>query len=86
VRPTVIGLGFAALHRLLLPLLDGLAKLPDPQRDALGTAFGLIAGPPPNRFLVGLAAGTLARIEALTASGDRLALGLSLGLLIGDDA
>jgi DNA-binding CsgD family transcriptional regulator len=54
-----IGLGFAALHRLLLPLLDGLPKLPDPQRDALATAFGLISGPPPNRFLVGLATGAL---------------------------
>jgi len=54
-----IGLGFAALHRLLLPLLDGLPKLPDPQRDALGTAFGLVSGPPPNRFLVGLATAAL---------------------------
>jgi AAA ATPase domain len=62
-----IGPGFAALHRLLLPLLDGLPKLPDPQRDALGTAFGLISGPPPNRFLVGLATGTLLQ----QAVGDR---------------
>jgi hypothetical protein len=30
--------------------------------------------------------GVVARIEALTASGGRLALGLSLGLLVGDDA
>jgi len=54
-----IGLGFAALHRLLLPLLGGLPGLPRPQREALGTAFGLSPGPAPNRFLVGLATVTL---------------------------
>ncbi|XVV09823.1 LuxR C-terminal-related transcriptional regulator [Actinoplanes sp. CA-131856] len=30
-------------------------RLPAPQRDALATAFGLAAGTPPDRFLVGLA-------------------------------
>ena len=48
-------LAFAALHQLFLPLLDGLESLPMPQREALGTAFGLSSGPPPARFLVGLA-------------------------------
>src|ERR1700748_238408 len=48
-------LAFAALHQLCGPLLDRLGHLPDPQRDALGTAFGLIAGAAPDRFLVGLA-------------------------------
>jgi predicted ATPase len=52
-------LSFAALHQLLLPFLDGIARLPAPQRDALGTAFGRVAGPPPDRFLVGLATLTL---------------------------
>jgi DNA-binding CsgD family transcriptional regulator len=48
-------LTFAALHQLCLQLLDGLVRLPPPQRDALGTAFGMSSGPPPDRFLVGLA-------------------------------
>jgi DNA-binding CsgD family transcriptional regulator len=50
------GLAFAALHQLLLPFLAGLSGLPAPQRNALGTAFGLTAGTTsPDRFLVGLA-------------------------------
>src|SRR3954467_949488 len=48
-------LPFAGLHALCAPMLDRLAQLPGPQRDALSTAFGLSAGPPPDRFLVGLA-------------------------------
>ena len=54
-----IELGFAALHQLLVPFLGGLERLPVPQREALQLAFGLIAGLPPNRFLVGLATLTL---------------------------
>jgi hypothetical protein len=52
-------LPFAALHRLCQPLLDGLERLPAPQRAALETAFGLSAGTPPDRFLVSLAVLTL---------------------------
>jgi DNA-binding CsgD family transcriptional regulator len=48
-------LAFAGLHALCAPMLDHLGRLPGPQRDALSTAFGLSAGPPPDRFLVGLA-------------------------------
>src|SRR3954464_1049168 len=48
-------LPFAGLHALCAPLLGGLGHLPGPQREALSTAFGLSAGPPPERFLVGLA-------------------------------
>ena len=48
-------LAFAALHQLCMPVLDRLEYLPAPQRDALGTAFALTEGPPPDRFLVGLA-------------------------------
>jgi DNA-binding CsgD family transcriptional regulator len=54
-------LGFAALHRLVLPFLGGLSELPEPQREALAVAFGLTHGAPPNRFLVGLA--TMALLE-----------------------
>jgi len=54
-----MGMGFAGLHQLLVPFLDGLDELPGPQRQALGSAFGLVAGPPPDRFLVGLATLTL---------------------------
>ncbi|MFE2108894.1 AAA family ATPase [Kitasatospora sp. NPDC059463] len=48
-------LPYAGLHQLCAPFLDRLGRLPVPQRDALGTAFGLAAGVPPDRFLVGLA-------------------------------
>ena len=48
-------LPFAGLHALCAPMFDRLERLPSPQRDALSTAFGLSAGPPPDRFLVGLA-------------------------------
>jgi DNA-binding CsgD family transcriptional regulator len=48
-------LPFAGVHQLCAPLLEGLTRLPTPQREALGTAFGLSAGPRPDRFLVGLA-------------------------------
>ena len=45
-------LPFAALYQLCTPFLNGVERLPGPQRDALGTAFGLTSGPPPDRFLV----------------------------------
>jgi len=49
-------LAFAGLHQLCVPMLDRLEGLPVPQREALQTAFGISVGPPPDRFLVGLAA------------------------------
>ena len=55
---TEMELAFATVHQLCAPLLgglDGLDGLPEPQREALRTAFGMSAGPPPDRFLVGLA-------------------------------
>jgi DNA-binding CsgD family transcriptional regulator len=52
-------LAYGGLHQLCAPMLDRLDQLPAPQRDALGTVFGLQAGEPPDRFLVGLATLTL---------------------------
>ena len=48
-------LAFAGLHQLCAPMLDHLEAIPVPQQDALRTAFGISRGPPPDRFLVGLA-------------------------------
>ena len=48
-------LAFAGLHQLCAPFLDRIDRLPDPQRDALQTAFGMRDGKPPDRFLIGLA-------------------------------
>jgi DNA-binding CsgD family transcriptional regulator len=52
-------LGFAALHRMLVPFLDRVGLLPAPQREALDSAFGLTAGPPADRFLVSMSVLTL---------------------------
>jgi DNA-binding CsgD family transcriptional regulator len=48
-------LAYAGLHQLCAPALGLRERLPGPQRDALETAFGLSAKPPPDRFVVGLA-------------------------------
>jgi len=48
-------LAFAGLHQLCAPMLSRAEHLPGPQRDALQIAFGIAAGPQPDRFLVGLA-------------------------------
>jgi DNA-binding CsgD family transcriptional regulator len=48
-------LGYAALHRLVRPYLRRLEHLPEPQRDALQSAFGLTSLAPADRFMVGLA-------------------------------
>jgi AAA ATPase domain len=52
---TEMELAFAGLHQLCAPMLDHARHLPSPQCDALQTAFGITSGPPPDRFLVGLA-------------------------------
>jgi DNA-binding CsgD family transcriptional regulator len=52
---TEMELAFAGLHQLCAPMLGRAEHLPAPQRDALRIAFGQAVGPPPDRFLVGLA-------------------------------
>ena len=61
-------LGYAALHRLLLGFPGLVERLPTPQRYALQSTFGLVAGPPPDRFLVALGVLTLLA-EAAPADG-----------------
>jgi hypothetical protein len=47
-------LAYASLHQLCAPVLSRLGRLPGPQREALKIVFGVAAGAPPDRFLVGL--------------------------------
>jgi DNA-binding CsgD family transcriptional regulator len=63
-----LDLSFSGLHQLLMPFLGGLHELPAPQRAALQSALGLVAGPPPDRFLVGLATLTLLTGAAASTS------------------
>lgn len=48
-------LPFAALHQLCGPLLGEVETVPAHQEEALRVALGIAAGPPPDRFVVGLA-------------------------------
>ena len=52
-------LAYAGVHQLCAPIMDYRERLPDPQRRALETAFGLSTNPAPDRFIVGLAVLTL---------------------------
>lgn len=52
-------LAWASLHQLCAPFIGAVDNLPTPQRNALQVAFGITAGDPPDRFLVGLAVLTL---------------------------
>ena len=65
-------MAFAGLHQLCAPFLDRLGRLPDPQRDALETAFSLRNGEAPDRFAVGLAA--LSLLSELAGDGALLCL------------
>jgi DNA-binding CsgD family transcriptional regulator len=61
------GLPFAGLHQLLRPVLEGLGRLPDPQRRALSTALGLTDALAPDPFLIALAALNLLAYAAADA-------------------
>lgn len=63
---------FAGLHQLCAPLLDRADALPEPQRSALGVAFGRRGGAAPDRFLVGLA--TLNLLAEVAEEGPLLCL------------
>jgi DNA-binding CsgD family transcriptional regulator len=65
-------LAFAGVHQLCAPLLGRLPRLPAPQRDAVGTAFGLTAGEAPDLFLVGL--GVLGLLADVAADGPLLCI------------
>jgi predicted ATPase len=65
-------LAFAGLHQLMLPVLDRLELLPEPQRRALETAFGAAEGDAPDLFLIGLA--TLGLIAERAADSPLLVL------------
>src|ERR1700678_933054 len=69
-------LAFAALQQLCAPMLDQLGGLPDPQREALGVAFGLNTGAAPGGVLVGAAV-----LSLLSAVAERQPL-----LCVVDDA
>jgi len=60
-------LGFAAIHRLIVPYLGRIEVLPDAQAQSLRTALGLAAGPPPSTFMLGLA--VLSLLAEVTEAG-----------------
>ncbi len=51
-----LALPYAALHQLCARMLGRRDRLPGPQADAIAVALGGMAGRPPDRFLVSLAA------------------------------
>ena len=58
-------IAFAGLHQLCSPMLERVATIPDPQRDALQITFGMTAGPVPDPFMVGL--GVLSLLSEVAA-------------------
>jgi DNA-binding CsgD family transcriptional regulator len=78
--PSETHVPFAGLHQLLRPILSAvpdLPDLPDPQRDALQAAFGMVAAPAPADFFLV----ALATLELLAGVASRAPL-----LVVVDDA
>ena len=50
-----MALGYAGVHQLVLPILDGLRRLPEPQREAMDAVLGRTQHGAIDPFLVGLA-------------------------------
>jgi hypothetical protein len=71
-------LAFAGLHQLCVPMLGRLDRLPDPQRDALQTAFGLSPGAVPGAGLIEAAL----REVALRGEGQGVAVAQSAGAIL----
>ncbi len=65
-------LPFAGLHDLYSSLLGGLDSLPDPQRGAMSSALGLVAGVSPDKFLV--ATGALGLLAAASEAAPMLCI------------
>ncbi|GLX04746.1 helix-turn-helix transcriptional regulator [Microbispora sp. NBRC 16548] len=65
-------LAFAGLHLLIRPVLDRIAALPEPQRQALEGAFGLADARGADRLLVGL--GVLSLLAEAAEDGPVLCL------------
>ena len=60
-----VDLPYAGLQQLCRSMLDTISVLPEPQRDALGVAFGLSQGDVPDRYIIGLAAlGLMSEVSA----------------------
>jgi DNA-binding CsgD family transcriptional regulator len=65
-------LPFAALHRLVVPVVSSIGRLPGPQAEALRGALALGPARPSTRFAVGLA--TLSLLAEAAAEGPLLCL------------
>ena len=72
-------LAYDGLHQLCAAMLDRVAGLPGPQRDALQTAFGLQEGGTPEPFAVAVAALSLLSGSAVPGSSVVSTLGMSSG-------
>lgn len=59
-----VTLGYAGVHQLVVPFLDRLRELPEPQRHALEVVLGITHHETPEQLLVGLAVLTLVDIVA----------------------